>query len=247
MENFKNEKVLVVIPARGGSKRIPKKNIKPICGMPMIFWPLRELSKLFSKKQILVSTDDDEIISELIKWGIKVPFKRPKELSDDFTGTTEVAQHAHQWFELNIEKVDYVLIVYPTAVMLSYKDIQSAFETLQRDRECKSVFSATTFPFPIQRSVFLNKSGFAEMYEPHNYHRRSQDLPDAYHDAGQFYFCRSQSIRSGLNPFDGTSKMQFLHRRKVIDIDTLEDLEVAEIMMKVNGFDNKKMDWTFSN
>ena len=204
---MQNEKILVVIPARGGSKRIYKKNIKKICGQPMIFWPLQELSDIFSARQILISTDDDDIIKEVSIKGINVPFKRPKELSDDYTGTMDVANHAFKWFEKNVEKVDFVLIVYPTAVMLDKSDIKSAFNILKNCSKCDYVFSGTKFPFPIQRALFQNKNGYVSMFSPNDYNKRSQDLTEYVHDAGQFYFYKAESLRKSLSSHDSTSKI----------------------------------------
>ena len=181
------EKTLVVVPARGGSKRIPNKNIKEMHGQPIIYWPLMTLRELFYPDEIIVSTDSEDVIGKVEKIGLHVPFRRPKKLSDDFTGTMPVATHALDWYESNIGQVDYVLTVYPTAVLLSAGDIESAFEQLKEDAYCDSVMSAANFPFPIQRAVFKNRDGYAEMFEPHNYAKRSQDLTTAMHDAGQFY------------------------------------------------------------
>lgn len=236
---------LVVVPARGGSKRIPKKNIKQICGQPMIFWPLRELSKSFTSRQILVSTDDQEIVDAVESKGINVPFKRPKALSDDFTGTMEVATHALEWYEKNISSVDYVLIVYPTAVLLDIDDVKAAYSSLVNDSNCAAVFSATHFPFPIQRAVFENNENYVSMFEPENYVKRSQDFKEALHDAGQFYLCRSETIRQSLNLTNSNFKVQKLHRNKVVDIDTVEDFEVAENRMKMHGLDKTDNNWMF--
>lgn len=224
--NFKN--TLVVIPARGGSKRIPNKNIKDIHGQPMIFWPLDELKKLFDYESIIISTDSEQIINLVESKGLKVPFKRPERLSDDFTGTVEVVQHAVKWYESNIKKVDFVLTVYPTAVLLSANDLCRAMETLSSDEKCDSVMSATTFPFPIQRAVFENHKGYAEMFEPNNYSARSQDLIEAKHDAGQFYLSRVEAIRNGKLLTNSNVKLHILKRNNVIDIDTLEDFHIAE-------------------
>ena len=109
------------------------------------------------------------------KKGLIVPFKRPSNLSDDFTGTAEVIKHAVDWYELNVSKVDFVLTVYPTAVMLSEADIHSAVDILINDINCDFVMSTTAFDFPIQRAVFENNNGYAEAFEPNNYAKRSQD------------------------------------------------------------------------
>ena len=159
------DSILVVVPARGGSKRINKKNIKPIAGQPMIYWPLMELSKFFQAASVIVSTDDSEIASHVESKGLKIPFMRPDELSGDFVGTFEVISHALDWYEKNVSKVNYVVTVYPTAVLLSMKDIINAVDTLKADLNCDSVMSATNYPSPIQRAVYINKDGFAKMFQ----------------------------------------------------------------------------------
>ena len=158
------EENLLIVINWGGSKRIPNKNIKKLCGRPMIYWPLQELSKKFSSKKIIVSTDDKNIISIVERIGLKVPFVRPKNLSDDFTGTMPVASHALKWYEDNIKKIYFVLIVYPTAVMLNINDVIKAIELLKSDATCELVMSATEFPFPIQRGVYIKKMALLKCF-----------------------------------------------------------------------------------
>lgn len=237
--------ILVVIPARGGSKRIPKKNIKEILGQPMIYWPLMALSNLFDAKNVVVSTDSDLIKASVEAKGLVVPFKRPENLSDDFTGIAEVVTHALHWYEKNVQKVKYVLTVYPTAVMLSELDIEAAMNTLIHDQYCDSVMSATNFAFPIQRAVFENDGGYAEMFEPKYYSTRSQDLIEAKHDAGQFYLSRATSVRNGAVLTDSKVRLQLLHRNNVVDIDTIEDFEIAEEKLRMNKKMPADKNWTF--
>lgn len=239
------DNTLVVIPARGGSKRIPNKNIKMICGQPMIYWPLKELAKSFRTDRVLVSTDDEDIVRTVQAKGLKVPFRRPAELSDDHTGTMDVVTHALDWYEEHVEPVDYVLIVYPTAVLLDIADIEAAYAKLIADKNCDAVFSATSFPFPIQRAVFEGEDQYVEMFQPQSFATRSQDLTEALHDAGQFYFCRSNTIRQSLNFSNSQWKVQKLHRNKVVDIDTLEDFELAESKMTLLGFEDADDAWSF--
>ena len=239
----KTNNLLIIIPARGGSKRIPQKNIKNICGQPMIYWPLMELSKEFLSSQILVSTDSSEIISAVEKKGIKIPFIRPDSLSDDFTGTMPVATHALAWFERNVSIVDYVLIIYPTAVLLDINDISSAFSLLEHDNDCDCVMAATKFAFPIQRAIFESNNGYAEMFDTKNINTRSQDLNEALHDAGQFYLFRSDAVRAGKHPIETNLKLKLLDRNKVVDIDTLEDFDVAETRMGMLGLHESNLDW----
>ncbi len=231
MKNKNN--LLIVIPARGGSKRIPYKNIKKIGGQPMIYWPIRELLKKFTSQDLIISTDDKKIISTLEEIDIKVPFLRPKNLSDDFTGTVPVAKHALEWYEINVKKVDYVLIVYPTAIMLKINDIIEAIETLKTNKICELVMSATDFPAPIQRGLFINKKGFAKMFYPNFYKTRSQDLIPSYHDAGQFYLWRSKSLRENKTLVNAKAKLLFINRNYVIDIDTHQDISIAEEKLKL--------------
>jgi pseudaminic acid cytidylyltransferase len=129
------QSTLVIVPARGGSKRIPDKNVKPISGQPMIYWPLMALAGLFNAENVLVSTDSQLVKPAVEATGLSVPFKRPANLSDDFTGTAEVVAHALKWFEDNVRKVDYVLTVYPTAVLLSEEDIVAAMNSLRHDEK----------------------------------------------------------------------------------------------------------------
>jgi len=242
---LKFENTLVVIPARGGSKRIPNKNIKEIFGQPMIYWPLSVLSELFSAENVVVSTDSDEIKAIVERKGLKVPFKRPEHLSDDFTGTAEVVEHAVDWYENNVRKVDYVLTVYPTAVLLSKSDLFTAMESLCNDALSDSIMSATNFPFPIQRAVFENETGYAEMFEPNNYSARSQDLVEAKHDAGQFYLNRVRMVRNGKLLTNSNVKLHMLSRNKVIDIDTIEDFEIAEDKLRAYKSGSASDCWTF--
>jgi len=239
------DNTLVVVPARGGSKRIPNKNIKTICGQPMIYWPLKELSKSFRSDRILVSTDDEDIVRTVQAKGLQVPFIRPDELSDDHTGTMDVVTHALDWYENNVAPVDYVLVVYPTAVLLETTDIEEAYAKLVADEKCDAVFSATSFPFPIQRAVFEGEKQYVEMFQPQNFAVRSQDLTEAFHDAGQFYFCRSNTVRQSLNFGNFQWKLQKLRRNKVVDIDTLEDFELAESKMRLLGFEDSDKSWSF--
>ena len=242
---MKNEDVLVIIPARGGSKRIVKKNIKHICGQPMIYWPLGELRKKFLPSHIIVSTDDNEIIEVVKQKGLKVPFKRPKNLSDDYVGTAEVAKHALDWFENNVKVIDYVLIVYPTAVLLDICDIKSAYSSLGNDKNCNCIFSATSFSFPIQRAIYEKENGYIDKFNPSDYPKRSQDLIKAYHDAGQFYIYRATALRNKLDLKEEKTKIFKLNRKKVIDIDDYEDFDIAEEKMKSLGYLERQSDWKF--
>ena len=245
MSKFSVDSTLVIIPARGGSKRIPNKNIKEIFGQPMIYWPLMEIKKIFKSENVLISTDSELIKEFAERKGLSVPFMRPKKLSDDYTGTAAVVEHALDWYEKNIKKVDFVLTVYPTAVLLNENDILSAIKAINKDFDCDTVMSATNFSFPIQRAVYENQDGYAKMFYPENYLTRSQDLVEAKHDAGQFYLKRAESVRRGLVLTNSKVRLQMLHRNNVVDIDTLEDFEIAEEKLRIYKKNPIDKNWMF--
>jgi pseudaminic acid cytidylyltransferase len=236
---------LVILPARGGSKRIPNKNIIEIYGEPMIYWPLKVLRNLFSAEKVLVSTDSEKVKAILEKKGLSVPFKRPAHLSNDKIGTFEVIKHALEWYERNVIHVDFVLTVYPTAVMLSEIDICEAISMLVKDKECDSIMTATNFPSPIQRAFFKNSNGYAQMFEPKYYSSRSQDLVMSMQDAGQFYLSRVESIRAGKILTNSNVKIHLLNRNKVVNIDTLEDFEIAEEKLRLSKDKYLDDNWSF--
>ena len=238
-------KVLVVIPARGGSKRIVGKNIKKICGQPMIYWPLKTLNSIFHPRNILVSTDSTEIKIAVEAKGLNVPFMRPKNLSDDFTGTTEVVMHALEWYEKYVDTVDYVLTVYPTSILLMAEDLKIAMTTLTEDTECDSIMSAAKFPVPPHWSIFINACNYAEMIEPENFHVRSQDLAERFYDAAQFYLSKASAVRKGALLINSNVRLHMLNQNNVVDIDTIEDFEVAEEKLKAHINFDSNTNWSF--
>jgi pseudaminic acid cytidylyltransferase len=186
-------------------------------------------SNLFDK--IIVTTDDDEIADVAKKYGAEVPFLRPKELSDDFTGTVDVVNHALEWLKDHGYEYDYICTIYATAPLLQSKYLVEGFEKLQRS-DAMNAFSVTSMPFPIQRTFKINDEGRCEMFWPENYSTRSQDLEEAYQDAAQFYWTKVNSNSTEI--FFGKDSIPIvLPRYLVQDIDTLEDWKKAEIMYKV--------------
>jgi N-acylneuraminate cytidylyltransferase len=223
---------LAVIPARGGSKRIPRKNIKSIGGKPMIAWPIGAAHRTGLFDRIVVSTDDEEIASIARKYGAEVPFMRPAELSDDYTGTSLVIAHAIKWhLKHDFEPIE-ICCIYATAPFLRSEDIKLGQKTLDQS-DVDFAFSVTSYAFPIQRALKLNADGRIEMFDETNFQMRSQDLPYAYHDAGQFYWGTRDAWISGKPIFGPKSAPVFLPRYRVQDIDTPEDWEQAELMMEV--------------
>lgn len=219
---------VAIIPARGGSKRIPRKNIKNFHGKPLIAYSIEVAlkSKLFSK--VVVSTDDEEIAKIAKKYGATTPFIRPKELSDDFTGTGEVVNHAINFLKNSGEKIDFVCTIYATAPFLQEKYLIDGFEKL-KNSNARNAFSCTSMPYPIQRTFKITKDSRCEMFWPENFYKRSQDLEEAYQDAGQFYWT-NLNINSKEIIFSKDSIPIVLPRYLVQDIDTLEDWIRAEFM-----------------
>ena len=224
-------KAICIIPARGGSKRIPKKNIKDFFGKPLISYSIENAisSGLFEK--VVVSTDDEEIAKIAKSYGAEIPFLRPKELSDDFTGTQDVVSHAIKKLEERGEIYDYICIIYATAPLLQTKYLKDGYLKLKQN-DIKNTFSATSMPFPIQRTFKVTDDGRCEMFTPEYYMSRSQDLEEAYQDAGQFYWEKTK-YKSNEIMFGKDSIPIIIPRYLVQDIDTLEDWERAEIMYRV--------------
>ncbi len=224
-------KSIAIIPARGGSKRIPRKNIKDFFGKPLIAYSIEAAleSKLFDK--IIVSTDDAEIAEIAKKYGADIPFMRPKELSDDFTGTDDVTNHALEWFREKGETFEFVCTIYATAPLLQSKYLIEGYKAL-KDSTAINAFSATSMPSPIQRTFKVNDDGRCEMFTPEHYMARSQDLEEAYQDAGQFYWTKTDQASDEIM-FGKDSIPIILPRHLVQDIDTMEDWQRAEIMYSV--------------
>ncbi|WP_320035357.1 pseudaminic acid cytidylyltransferase [Halarcobacter sp.] len=221
-------KAIAVIPARGGSKRIPRKNIKFFHGKPLIAYSIEaaKRSNLFDK--IIVSTDDEEIANIAKEYGAQIPFLRPKELSDDFTGTADVVSHAINFLKKQGEEYDFCCTIYATAPFLEEKYLKLGFKKLMSS-DAHQAFSVTSMPFPIFRTFKITKDNRCEMFFPEYHQTRSQDLEEAYQDAGQFYWenLHNSFTQSG---FGKDSIPIVLPRYLVQDIDTLEDWERAEYM-----------------
>ncbi|MCT7541265.1 pseudaminic acid cytidylyltransferase [Aliarcobacter cryaerophilus] len=221
-------KCVAIIPARGGSKRIPKKNIKDFHGKPLIAYSIEVAlkSKLFDK--VIVSTDDEEIAKIAMQYGAVIPFLRPKELSDDFTGTGAVVEHTMNYLKQQGENYDFICTIYATAPFLDKKYLIEGFEKL-KNSNAKNAFSCTSMPFPIQRTFKITQNERCEMFWSENFTKRSQDLEEAFQDAGQFYWT-NLNVKSDDIIFGKDSIPIILPRHLVQDIDTLEDWIRAEFM-----------------
>ena len=217
---------VAIIPARGGSKRIPRKNLKPFDGVPMIVRSIRTALDCGLFDQVVVSTDDEEIADVARAHGAQVPFVRPVELADDFTGTAAVIVHALSQLPI----FDYVCCIYATAPLLQARYLRQGHELLVQHPDKSFAFSVAGFGFPVQRALTLDEQGALTSLYPEFRNTRSQDLSEAYQDAGQFYWGRREAWLRGDVLFSPASLPVILPRHLVQDIDTLEDWKRAEYL-----------------
>ena len=217
---------VAIIPARGGSKRIPRKNLLPFDGVPMIVRSIRTALDSGLFEQVVVSTDDADIAELALAHGAQVPFLRPAELADDFTGTAAVIVHALQ----QLPAFDYACCVYATAPLLQARFLRQGFELLQQHPDKAFAFSVCSFGFPVQRALTLDGQGALTALYPEFRQTRSQDLPEAFQDAGQFYWGRSEAWLRGEVLYSSASLPVILPRHLVQDIDTLQDWKRAEYL-----------------
>mgnify|MGYP001791561069 CR=1 FL=1 len=221
-----------MIPARGGSKRIPRKNIRLFRGKPIIAWSIAAARDSGCFDRIIVSTEDDEIADVAIENGAEVPFRRPQELADDYASTAAVIGHAVTVLAKHLGPSDAVCCLYPTAPLIKSDDLGRACAILEA-RECAYVFPVARYPSPIQRALHRNEEGRVCMFDPAMFERRSQDLEEAWHDAGQFYLARPQTWLAQQTIFCEASIGLELPAHRVVDIDTLEDWKRAEVTAEV--------------
>lgn len=221
--------ILAIIPARGGSKRIPRKNIRLFAGKPIIAYSIEAARETGLFDHIIVSTDDEEIAAIARGWGAETPFLRPAQLSDDHTGTNAVVKHAIRWYQAQGVALDHVCCIYATAPFVQPVSLKLGYEKLVASGKSYA-FSVTDFPFPIQRAIRINPEGAVEALQPEYMATRSQDLDKAFHDAGQFYWGRVSAFLDDAPLFSPVSLPIVLPRHLVQDIDTLEDWHRAELM-----------------
>lgn len=218
---------IAIIPARGGSKRIPRKNIKPFAGKPMIAHAITaaKASGLFA--HIVVSTDDTEIAQIAKEWGAEVPFSRPKELADDHTPTVPVIAHAITASEALGWHAEHVCCIYPSVPFIQTGDIQAALKLLEATG-AEYCLPVTEFPSAIQRALRRSDNGRLAPFHPEFELVRTQDLEPAYHDAGQFYWGTRQAWLSNPRVHSGAVGLVIPNWR-VVDIDTPDDWQRAEM------------------
>jgi len=227
-----------IIPARGGSKRIPRKNIKEFMGKPVISYSIEAALHSGCFESVIVSTDDQEIAEVAQVYGAEVPFVRPAELSDDFSGTTPVIAHAIEWLKNEGKKINLVCCIYATAPFISSETIIKGMKLIEEEKKQYSL-TVTHFPSAIQRAIKITENQLG-MFWPENYNIRSQDLEEAYYDAGQMYWGKPEAFIDNLPFYTNNSIPVVLPNYLVQDIDTLEDWRSAELLYKVLQLDMKK-------
>lgn len=220
---------LAVIPARGGSKRIPRKNVRLFAGKPIIAHSIAAALGSGVFDRVVVSTDDEEIAAVAREHGAQTPFLRPAQLADDHTGTNAVVKHALQWFASQGEVIEHACCIYATAPFVRPRYLREGFEKLLASGR-SFAFSVTSFPFPVQRALRIRPDGAVDAMYPEFTQTRSQDLEEAFHDAGQFYWGRAEAFLNDVALFSPASMPVLLPRHLVQDIDTLEDWQRAEHM-----------------
>ena len=220
------EKKLAMITARGGSKRIPRKNIKEFCGKPILYYSIEAALRSGVFDEVMVSTDDEEIAELAQKAGAKVPFMRSKETANDYASTDEVIMEVLKEYEKMGKNFDSFCCIYPTAPFITGERLKEAMELLD---EADSVMPVVPFSYPPQRGLIVNENGYVARQFPEYATARSQDLQKIYHDCGQFYACRTiPFMEAGTTDVEKLVPL-VLSEMEVQDIDTLEDWEIAEI------------------
>jgi pseudaminic acid cytidylyltransferase len=222
---------IAVIPARGGSKRIPRKNIRLFAGQPMIGYAIGAAWRSGLFDHVLVSTDDDEIAEIAREYGAELPFRRPPELADDLTPTVPVIAHAIRACQALGWDVAETCCIYPSVPFVRADDIRSALELLQVRGGVGYTFPVTGFPSPIQRALRRTPDGAVQPFHPEYVNTRTQDLELAFHDAGQFYWAQARTWLDGLS-IHGHGAAIVLPEWRVVDIDTADDWARAEALFE---------------
>lgn len=225
---------IAILTARGGSKRIPRKNIRPFLGKPMIAWPIEAARQSGLFAHILVSTDDAEIADVAQQYGAEVPFLRPAELADDFTHAHKAARHMLEWALQQWGDIPHFAHIYPTAPLLKADDIRAGYALMQQGK--KFAYTAQQLNFPIYQTVICDDAGeICPLFPPEKAGLRSQDMPQAYIDAGQLYWFETAAfLEKELSIRHGTALIP-IPAERALDIDTEEDWQQAEKLARMLG------------
>ncbi|HYJ62838.1 MAG TPA: pseudaminic acid cytidylyltransferase [Parafilimonas sp.] len=224
------DKNIAIIPARGGSKRIPKKNIREFCGKPIIAYSIEAAlaSNLFD--EVMVSTDDKIIADIAIQYGAAVPFMRSEKNADDYSTTFDVLEEVLKEYESMNRNFTYGCCIYSTAAFISTALLHKAYKKLIEEN-FDSVYPVAEYSSPMWRSLKI-EDGKITMWWPENLNKRSQDLPKSYHDAGQFYWFDTEKILQAQTLYTQNSGAVIIDDLHVQDIDTLQDWQLAELKYK---------------
>lgn len=225
-----SQKKIAIITARGGSKRVPRKNIRELLGKPLLCYSIEAALEAGCFDEVMVSTEDEEIAEIARKAGAKVPFFRSAKTADDFATTAEVLIEVLQRYAEQGQNFELACCLYPTAPFLTGERLREAMELLQT-QDADTVMSVVRFSFPPQRGMLL-ENGMLHMQYPEFLNARSQDLPPVYHDCGQFYCFRTQALLATGRLVGEKVFPVILPETEVQDIDTIEDFEIAELKMK---------------
>jgi pseudaminic acid cytidylyltransferase len=224
---------VAVIPARGGSKRLPGKNSRDFFGKPVIAYPIEAARRSHLFDRIVVSTDCSVIASTALSLGAEVPFRRPAELASDHCGTLEVFRHALQFLDAEQdEPIAFACCIYPTAVLATETHLVRAFQALSTSPEYQYCITVAEYHHPIQRSLRIADDGSVAPVRPEYSLTRSQDLKPHYFDAGQFYWGTGAAIRTGVPIFAGKSLPYILGSHEFVDINTSADWKLAEAIAR---------------
>lgn len=218
--------LLAVIPARGGSKRVPRKNVREFGGRPMLGWPVAAALESGLFAHVLVSTEDDEIAAVASDLGAEVPFRRPGHLADDHTSTAAVMQHAVQWMQDHGTSHDAVCCIYATTPFLTDDDLRQSYAALTGGADY--VLAVTYYDHPVQRALVSSPGGFLQPLDPAHAGTRTQDLPEAFHDAGQFCWGRASAFLDARPILSGATVPWMMPRWRAVDIDSEQDWQHAE-------------------
>lgn len=223
---------ICIIPARGSSKRIPRKNIKHFCGKPIIAYSIEAAFKSNLFDEVMVSTDDEEIASVAIQYGAKIPFMRSAQNANDYAGTVDVILEVLNDYNNLKVSFTHACCIYPTAPLIQIKHLTDAYNILVKQK-FKTVFPVTAFNFPILRALRIDENNKVSMIWPENMTKRSQDLPLAYHDAGQFYWMNVIDIQQNKKLYADYSSVVKLEDMEVQDIDNESDWKLAELKYQI--------------
>ncbi|MEG3618345.1 pseudaminic acid cytidylyltransferase [Magnetovibrio sp. PR-2] len=221
-----------IIPARGGSKRIPRKNIKLFCGLPMIAYSIRAALESDVFKRVIVTTDDQEIAEIAVNYGAETPFLRPAELADDYQSVGKPMMHALEWLKESGFEFDFHCMLFATAPFVRPERLRESFEIFRARPDKAECFSVVEYTFPIQRAIRITEDGAADMFQPEYFSCRSQDLEQAYHDAGQFSWAAYSRPNLDQTAWGPSTLPYVIPHYEAVDIDTPDDWVRAELMYK---------------